>query len=354
MKRKMTVLMACLFWMAAAAPVAAQEENKQSNIDWTEDTTEVKTIKDIIEEQQRVTLLNAADRHYSEVWGRRSYMNFGFSMSKLSPTHDYQTGIGSKVPTYKSNWGASFQYGRSYRLHKKSALAKADANQLFMVKYAIDGQLSAGVNVDVYIEIGGSQTVSGLSIPAHAIFEDGGKTYVWVVEQGDVVKLYAQWKAIPKYTISYDLDGGTLDKKNGTVTYKYEKGTVIKLPKPEKKGYIFSYWEGSKYAAGAKYSVKADHTFKAVWKAEKGSAGNKSGTSSTNAGSSNNSNGARNRSANTGDDSNQTVPVLLLIISAAIMAIIRTASGPPAPPSAFAAQPTAASEKSTIGGACSA
>ena len=140
-------------------------------------------------------------------------------------------------------------------------------------------------------------------------------------EQGDVVKLYAQWKAIPKYTISYDLDGGTLDKKNGTVKFKYEKGTVIKLPKPEKKGYKFSYWEGSKYDAGAKYSVKADHTFKAVWKSEKGSAGNKSGTSSTNAGSSNNSNGARNRSANTGDDSNQTVPVLLLIISAAIMAI---------------------------------
>ena len=145
-------------------------------------------------------------------------------------------------------------------------------------------------------------------------------------EQGAAVKLYAQWEAIPKYTISYDLDGGTLDKKTGTVKFKYEKGTVIKLPKPEKKGYKFSYWEGSKYDAGAKYSVKGDHTFKAVWKSEKGSAGNKSGTGSTNAGSTNNNNssnnnGARDRSANTGDDSNQTVPVLLLIISAATMAI---------------------------------
>ena len=81
--------------------------------------------------------------------------------------------------------------GQRYGLHKKSALAKADANQLFTVKYAIDGQLSAGVNVDVYIEIGGAHTVSGLSIPAHAIFEDGGKTYVWVVEQGDIVKRHA-------------------------------------------------------------------------------------------------------------------------------------------------------------------
>ena len=81
--------------------------------------------------------------------------------------------------------------GHRYALHKKSVLAKADANQLFTVKYAIDGQLSAGVNVNVYIEVGGSETVRGLSIPAHAIFEDGGKPYVWVVEQGDVVKRHA-------------------------------------------------------------------------------------------------------------------------------------------------------------------
>ena len=40
--------------------------------------------------------------------------------------------------------------------------------------------------------------------------------------------------------------------------------------------------------------------------------------------------------------------------SAAMMAMISTASGPPAPPSALAAQPTAAREKSTIGGAWSA
>ena len=38
--------------------------------------------------------------------------------------------------------------------------------------------------------------------------------------------------------------------------------------------------------------------------------------------------------------------------SAATMAMISTASGPPAPPSALADQPTAASENSTIGSAC--
>ena len=81
--------------------------------------------------------------------------------------------------------------GNRYKLHKKSVLAKADANQLFTVKYALDGHLSAGVNVNVFIEMGGSETVKGLSIPAHAIFEDKNQPYVWVVEQGDVVKRHA-------------------------------------------------------------------------------------------------------------------------------------------------------------------
>ncbi len=78
--------------------------------------------------------------------------------------------------------------GVRYNLHKTGELVKADANQLFTVKYALDGKLSAGVNVDVYINIGGDAAISGLSIPAHAIFEEGGKSYVWIVGEGDVVK----------------------------------------------------------------------------------------------------------------------------------------------------------------------
>lgn len=186
MKRKMTVLMACLFWMAAAAPVAAQEENKQSNIDWTEDTTEVKTIKDIIEEQQRVTLLNAADRHYSEVWGRRSYMNFGFSMSKLSPNGTLGTGVENYKPTtYKSNWGASFQYGRSYRLHKKPI---ANALQ-FNIDYT---------GIDLFVN--------------HFAEEDGNPLYIYNSKEpykrdGDKIYHYTPW-SMEKYEGSYSMTLG--------------------------------------------------------------------------------------------------------------------------------------------------
>ena len=69
------------------------------------------------------------------------------------------------------------------------------------------------------------------------------------------------------YSISYDLNGGTLDGKTGVVTLQIEEGTVITLPKPAREGYSFDYWQGSRYEAGASYTVTGDHTFTAQWKA---------------------------------------------------------------------------------------
>lgn len=68
------------------------------------------------------------------------------------------------------------------------------------------------------------------------------------------------------YTISYDLNGGTLDGKTGIVTLDVEEGTVITLPEPTREGYVFDYWQGSKYNAGDKYTVTEAHTFTAQWK----------------------------------------------------------------------------------------
>lgn len=68
------------------------------------------------------------------------------------------------------------------------------------------------------------------------------------------------------YTISFDLDGGTLDGETGVVTKVLEENEVIVLGKPTKEGYEFQYWEGSKYFAGEKYQVTGDHKFTAVWK----------------------------------------------------------------------------------------
>ena len=78
------------------------------------------------------------------------------------------------------------------------------------------------------------------------------------------VILYAQWEK-EKYVITYDLNGGTLDGKKGTVKVTCTYGDVIKLPKPERKGYKFAYWKGSRYKAGANYKVTGDHTLTAQW-----------------------------------------------------------------------------------------
>ncbi|MBR0380523.1 MAG: chitobiase/beta-hexosaminidase C-terminal domain-containing protein [Mogibacterium sp.] len=77
--------------------------------------------------------------------------------------------------------------------------------------------------------------------------------------------------AKPVYTISFDLQGGTLEGREGTYTAQYEEDTVIDMPLPVKDGCTFKYWKGSRYNAGDKYKVTEDHTFTAVW--EEGSGG---------------------------------------------------------------------------------
>ena len=79
--------------------------------------------------------------------------------------------------------------GQQYELRQTGLLPKADSNQLFTLKFALqNGVLSAGQSVDVIIEVSGDGRNDGLTIPPHAVFEDGGKSYVWVVGQDNVVK----------------------------------------------------------------------------------------------------------------------------------------------------------------------
>ena len=122
-------------------------------------------------------------------------VNAGMPIMDLIDTRRMEVEVNIPAEIYRQLGNSSTAYcmaaGERYELRKTGVLVKADANQLFTVKYAIDGRLSAGVNVNVFIEIGGNVAVSGLSIPAHAIFEDDGKPYVWVVEKDDVVKRHA-------------------------------------------------------------------------------------------------------------------------------------------------------------------
>ena len=66
--------------------------------------------------------------------------------------------------------------------------------------------------------------------------------------------------------LTFDLGGGTLDGKTGSITVNANVGQKINLPgAPTKEGYKFLYWKGSEYAAGAEYTVEGPHDFTAEW-----------------------------------------------------------------------------------------
>ena len=67
-------------------------------------------------------------------------------------------------------------------------------------------------------------------------------------------------------TLTFDLGGGTLDGKTGSITIEANVGDKINLPgAPTKDGYTFKCWKGSEYAAGAEYTVEGNHAFTAEW-----------------------------------------------------------------------------------------
>ena len=68
------------------------------------------------------------------------------------------------------------------------------------------------------------------------------------------------------FTITFDLNGGTLNGINGKIYETHQKGEVITIPgPPTRKGYTFRYWQGSVYHPGDKYTVTGNHTLTAVW-----------------------------------------------------------------------------------------
>ena len=66
--------------------------------------------------------------------------------------------------------------------------------------------------------------------------------------------------------LTFDLNGGTLGGITEDFTQKYRLGETVNLPgAPEKDGYDFLYWKGSKYYAGQEYKVTEDHRLEAIY-----------------------------------------------------------------------------------------
>ena len=84
--------------------------------------------------------------------------------------------------------------------------------------------------------VGWSTTTDGA-----VAYTDGQSVSNLANVQGTVVNLYAQW-AMP-YTITYDLDGGTVATPNPTKYY--EHSAAITLNNPTREGYSFAGWTGT-------------------------------------------------------------------------------------------------------------
>jgi hypothetical protein len=90
---------------------------------------------------------------------------------------------------------------------------------------------------------------------------------------------------VKKGILTFDLGGGTLDGKTGTITIEANVGDMIKLPAaPTREGYTFRCWKGSEYEAGAEYKVEGDHAFTAEWTKNTSPSGDTGGSSAVNTG----------------------------------------------------------------------
>lgn len=172
-----------------------------------------------------------------------------------SGTKDIMITIGKATPEFTAPEGKTLKY-----TGKAQELVTAGTTSDGVIEYAL------GEN-DTTAPEGGWDT----SIPKGT---DAKTYYVWYRVVGDenhydtdpfcvTVKIEP---VAAEYTITFDLNGGSMDGQTGTVAKKYKDGTVITMPAPTREGYTFDYWEGSAYYAGDKYTVSGDHTFKAVWK----------------------------------------------------------------------------------------
>ena len=67
-------------------------------------------------------------------------------------------------------------------------------------------------------------------------------------------------------TLTFDLDGGTLETFGNDLSRQFNIGSLILLPtEPTKEGYTFQYWSDKDHPADSEYEVNGDRTFKAIW-----------------------------------------------------------------------------------------
>lgn len=105
--------------LLACTPAMAQVEDVVYDLE--EDSSEVTTLKDIIDTQQKVLKTNTVENHITDVWKRRYFFNISYSNATLKSDGKIMTEneANQKEQTFKSDWGFALQSGLNYRILKR-------------------------------------------------------------------------------------------------------------------------------------------------------------------------------------------------------------------------------------------
>ena len=198
--------------------------------------------------------------------------------------------------------GAVIKVGETHQLTPKLSIEGLDAqftfyNDALGVTDVDENGLVRGIKPGV-----SHITISAAMESSQTNYEPEDETYVTVQVVSDE---RSTDPAVTCHSITYDLNGGELDGKTGTVEISCEEGSIITLPAPVRDGYIFDYWKGSRYEAGDEYTVKGDHTFTAQWVKDTGGSKKDSG-----------------KSSKTGDETNLISLMALLFASAGTLGAV--------------------------------
>lgn len=122
-----------------------------------------------------------------------------------------------------------------------------------------------------YNLLNGDQTPDEPVVPTR----DGYTFSGWSPERSSTVTqtmtYTAQWTPIPKYTVTYDLNGGTGTTPDSVTGYENTSVTVANDENFENPGYTFSGWNteengtGTDYAAGSQLNLARNVTLYAKW-----------------------------------------------------------------------------------------
>lgn len=137
-------------------------------------------------------------RLYAPVNGVVQHVNFevaeqvGAGMAVVDLLNVKQMEVEISVPSdvyklrHRFDGAYAVSNGQRIPLHPSSVQPKADANQLFTLKFFIEGHFSAGESLDVFLDIKADTLSHKLTLPAHAIFAYKGQTCVFVIDHQNI------------------------------------------------------------------------------------------------------------------------------------------------------------------------